>query len=437
MDPIGIDFGTTNSAIAVARAHDVRLAQFANASGERRSTFRSILYFDFDAPDRRGAPSIHAGPQAIERYLASSGHGRLVQSLKSHLASASFDKTTIGAKNWSLEDLVAAFLERLRAAAEADLGSLADSSTVVVGRPVRWAGAERPEDDDLAVRRLRAAFARAGFPQVIFEPEPLAAAYAYERSLDHDELVLVADFGGGTTDFCLLRVGPSRRAIGAALPVLSIDGVALAGDAFDGEIVAQAIAPKLGAGSRYRPRMATEGGREPLEIPGWIYRKLRRWHHLSFLRSRETLALLEDLRKQSLEPEKLRALLHVIEADLGLHLHRAVEETKIGLSNDVEAPLRFDDEPLSIDERVARPDFERWIGGSLEEIRAALDRTLASASVAPTEVDAVFLTGGSSLVPAVRRIFAERFGASRLRGGDELVSVGVGLALRARDLSRA
>lgn len=417
---LGLDFGTTNSAIASATGSDVRLASIEGAS-----TFRTVLYFD---PHELvgGRPAVLAGPFAIERYLSGDGSGRLIQSIKSHLASRLFERTMVFGRTFTLPELVALFLDRLFTSAERDLGPL-DRKRVVVGRPVRYASAERKEDDDLAIARMREGLALVGIEDPIFEPEPLAAAFSYERTLDHDELVLVADFGGGTSDFCLLRLGPRRRGVSE---VLAIDGVGIAGDAFDGEVVTHAIAPSLGLGSRYRRRLPT--GDDSLEMPTWIYTKLRRWHHLSFLKSRETMTLLDDLRKQSLEPEKVRALLHVVENDLGFHLYRTVEKTKLQLSQQSEAELLFD-EP-KIEAKVSRAAFDEWIANPLGEIGAALDRTLHKASVSPKDVDAVFMTGGTSLVPAVRQLFAKRFGEQKLRSGNELVSVALGLALRASTL---
>lgn len=431
MRPLGLDFGTTNSAIAVCESREdtVRLARYRTQSGTS-TTFRSILFFERD--DEKQRTEVFAGPSAIERYLETTS-GRLVQSIKSHLASRLFDSTQIFGRKYELPDLLGLLLDRLFREAEHDLGKL-ERRRVVVGRPVRFASGEKPEDDDFAVERLRTALARVGIEEPIFELEPLAAAHAYERTLDHDELVLVADFGGGTSDFCLLRLGPSRKRGERA--ILATDGVGVAGDAFDGEVVAHAVSPELGLGSRYRMRMpAGKRGAETMEMPAWIYGKLRRWHHLSLLRSKETLDLLDDLRKQSLEPHKVEALVHVIEAELGFHLYRAVEGTKRALSAADVTRLVFDDAPLRLDREIARGDFDAWIVPPLEAIASALDRTLQKANVSPRDVDAVFMTGGTSLVPAVRRAFAKRFGEEKLRSGDELVSVALGLALRAAELS--
>lgn len=438
---LGLDFGTTNSAVALADDGAPALVRFPSHRDDgaaETSTFRSVLYFDPHEPDRRGRPSAFAGPEAIARYLRGDGSGRLVQSLKSHLASRTFTKTSVFGRAYTLEDLVASFLSRLRAEAEARVGAL--GGRAVVGRPVRFVGAESDADDALAESRLRAALAQAGFDDVTFEPEPIAAAAHYERGLDHDELVLVADFGGGTSDFCLVRVGPSRRRAregrGGREDVLATDGVGLAGDAFDAAIVEHEIAPALGQGSRFEPQLATPEdlatGRT-IAVPSWIYGKLRKWHHLSFLKTKETLSLLQDLRKQSRRPDAIAALIHLVEADLGFHLYRAVEGTKVALSGAEQAELSFVDEPVEVHHPLARADFEGWIAPSLAEIEAAVERTLAKANVTAKEVDRVFTTGGTSLVPAVHACFARRFGEERLRSGDALTSVALGLAQRALD----
>ena len=168
-------------------------------------------------------------------------------------------------------------------------------------------------------------------------------------------------------------------------------------------------------------------------MPAWIYSQLRRWHHLSFLKSKKNMALFEDLFKQSLEPRKLAALISLVENDLGYELYRSVETTKVALSKAEAAPFQFHHADVELDAVVTRADFESWIAPELESIRSCVDRLLASTGVDARAVDRVFLTGGSSLVPAVRRIFVERFGEARVRSGNELTSVALGLALVCAD----
>ena len=422
---IGLDFGTTNSAIALATlGGKAELATFPE-DGHRTTTFRSVLYFDPEQREPTGKPRAVGGPNAITQYLQADTRGRLVQSMKSHLASPSFKHTAILGHSYTLEELIALVIRQLKETAEAQFGRLAER--VVVGRPAHFSGAEDEEGDKFALNRLRTAIQQGGFNQVEFELEPVAAAYQYEQQLDHDEIVLIADFGGGTSDFCLIQLGPAARQRGRRRDdILGTDGVAIAGDTFDSGMVRHLIAPHLGLGSEYRSLF-----NRILPVPLWLYEKFERWHHLSFLKTRETMELLRQIHFGALEPEKIEALIHVVEEDLGYHLFRAVERTKCGLSDAEISPFIFHEALVDIEEQVKRSAFETWINPHVLAIAHCVDRLLTHCGVQPSDVDSVFLTGGSSFVPAVRRIFVERFGESRLRGGDELTTVAKGLALRA------
>jgi hypothetical chaperone protein len=421
---LGLDFGTTNSAIALSDGEGPpRLARFAGP-GEPTPTFRSLLYFDRE--DERGPVEVHAGPAALVAYLERDVHGgRLIQSMKSFLASRLFSATEIFGRSYRLEQLIGTLLARLREEAEAELG--VPVRTAVVGRPVRFVGAAGDEDEALALSRLHASLVNAGFREVRFEYEPIGAARHYERGLTRDELLLIGDFGGGTSDFSLLRVGPGRARDGSG-SILGNDGVDVAGDAFDGRIVRHCVTPLLGRGAEF---VSFFGRRLP--VPDWLYAHLERWHHVSMLKSRRTLQLLLDLRREAVEPALLDRLLKVVENDLGFVLHRATEQTKRALSEGPAARFRIDHDVLQIDAEVSRADFEAWIAPELASIARCVDGLLARTGVAAGSVDRVFLTGGSSLVPAVRRIFEQRFAPERIRTGDEFTSVASGLALCAAE----
>jgi hypothetical chaperone protein len=409
---VGIDFGTTNSAVAVAApGQPARVLPLPTPTGTA-SYWRTVLCFE---PADDGAPMRSAaGPAAIARYADSEGVARLLQSIKSHLASSSFVDTSIFGKAFKLEELIGVYLRALRAAAaQVDLGRKA-----VVGRPVRYWGAEDADDDARAVGRMRAALALAGFDDVTFAYEPVAAAHAYAARLDRDELVLIADFGGGTSDFSVVEVGAGGRA-----QVWATSGVAVAGDAFDARMVDAVISPRLGKGTRYRVEL---GGEAP--VPAWIYNALRRWHQLSLLKSRSTTRLLERIATGALDREGIARLLHVVEDDLGLPLHAAIEKTKLALSHADRAGLDFARPGVRISDEVACAAFAAWIEPDLEAIDDAVGEALTAAGVAAGAIDRVFATGGSSLVPAVRARLAARFGAARIVGGEELTSVAAGLA---------
>ena len=418
---IGLDFGTTNSSIAVARPDRSSEAVLFSSGTGKTETYRSVLYFEPKSP-------ASTGPAAIERYLAADEKGRLIQSLKSFLASRLFTSTNVFGRQYTLEDLITIILRDLRTQAEAQIGSNSgsDSAPIVVGRPVRYSNANSEADNEFALGRLKKSIEKAGFGPVIFEYEPVAAAYFYESTLDHDELIMIGDFGGGTSDFSLLRVGPSarrNRAVNGG--ILGNEGVALAGDAFDARIVRNLVSPALGRGSQFH------SVDKILPMPTWVYSDLERWHYLSFLKSNDTLQMLRSIESHSLEPKKISALLHVVESDLGFNLHQSVQATKSALSSEMSTRFLFEDYSVRVEAAVKRSAFELWIKDELRKIRDCVDRLLQGTGVDAASIDRVFLTGGSSLVPVVRRIFEERFGGDKISSGSEFTSVARGLALRA------
>jgi hypothetical chaperone protein len=421
---IGIDFGTTNSSIARADSSDeVQLARFPYL-GNMTDAYRSLLYLEQAKEGGRNALKSWSGPEAIERYLSADTKGRLIQSLKSFLSSRTLQATEVFGRRYTLEDLIARILRDLRTKAADQFGI--EIKSAVVGRPVHFVGAEKPEDDIHAEDRLRSAFHSAGYESVEFEMEPIAAAHYYGSSLEHDELILIGDFGGGTSDFSLVHVGPGVRGkeMGSG-SIVGNAGVGIAGDAFDAKIIRHLVSPALGAGSELRSLGKI------LPAPNWVYIKLERWHHLSLLKAKDVLQMLKGVQAQSLEPEKIGALIHFIKEDLGFHLHRAVQKVKSELSNAPQATFQFSDGFVDLAARVERVSFEEWISEELGEIERCVDSLLGSSGIAPKDVDMVFLTGGSSFVPAVRRIFETRFGKERIRGGNEFTSVARGLALKA------
>jgi hypothetical chaperone protein len=432
---IGIDFGTTNSSIALATADGaVELVSFPTATGTTES-FRSVLYLEQLKQAGRTQIKSFTGPAAIEHYLQAEHKGRLIQSLKSYLTSRTLTGTEVFGRRYVVEELISRILTDLRMSAERQFDRPVRHATV--GRPVRFVGSENDEDDAFAVERLRQAFVRAGFESVEFEMEPIAAAYAYELTLNHDELILIGDFGGGTSDFSLLHVGPGVRSRGrTAEDLLGNSGLGLAGDSFDARIVRKLVSPALGSNSF--ERSYAQAADRPASIipavPAWIYANLERWHYLSFLKTRNVAEILRSARARAQEPEKIEALINLVEEDLGYQLHQAVQRLKIELSHEESAEFWFRDGSMDIVAAVTRAEFEGWISEELRSIERCVDELLANSKVDAREVDRVFLTGGTSFVPAVRRIFEARFGADRVRTGNEFTSVARGLALREAEM---
>jgi hypothetical chaperone protein len=422
---IGLDFGTTNSALALATSNGaVQLAQFR---GE--TTFRSILYFDEHDGARTSKLRVVAGPDAIHNYLNAKTPGRLIQSMKSYLASRLFIQTQILGETYALEELIGILLRYLRKSAEEQFGDL--GSALVVGRPVHFSGTKDDTDDEFAVNRLRAAFRNAGFESVHFLPEPVAAAYKYQQRLDHDELVLIADFGGGTSDFSLVQLRAESSAAGKAHSwVIGTDGVGIAGDTFDSKLVRNLVAPMLGLGSKYKSQFG-----KVLPVPNWLYEHLERWHYLSFLKTRKNLELLRKIRFQAIEPQKIEALIDLVDHDLGYRLYQSIERTKCTLSNEAQTAFRFNEAAVVIDEVVTGSQFEFWIDPEVLQISHCVDRLLSKCNIARKDVDTIFMTGGSSFVPAIRSLFEQKFGAETpIRAGQEFTSVAEGLAIHASTL---
>lgn len=403
---VGIDFGTTNTVIALPDgAGGTRSAMFGS-----ESIFRSVLCFWMEEA-RAGQRLRHAaGAAAIEAYLDDPLDSRLIMSMKTYLAQRSFVETRIFGRRFTLPELVAHFLREAVGAAGLDPAAL----RVVAGRPVRFAGGSA--DDAFGEERLREAFAAAGFPEVTIALEPEAAGWRFARGLTRPATVLVGDFGGGTSDFSVLRFVPGQ-------PVVQLGhaGVGVAGDMFDYRIIDHAISPLLGKHDSYRVF-----GKD-MPIPIAYFRSFANWHSLSLMRGPKTLREIADVAKTARYPERLRALLALIQDEQGFPLYRAVTATKAALSQAETAVLRFSHGAFEVDETLSRADFESWIAPDLAAMGGAIDRALAAAG--EPVVDHVFLTGGTSFVPAVRRLFDVRFDPAIVTAGGEFVSVAEGLAL--------
>jgi hypothetical chaperone protein len=408
---LGLDFGTTNSVAAIARDGMSQLVMLDGPAGPD-PVFRSALCF---WEDGKGV-EIEAGPWAIAEYLDFPEGSRFLQSFKSVAAMASFDQATIFDRRYRFEDLGKLFLDRMRARSRGTLDGKAPR--VVVGRPVDYAG-HRP-DEALARQRYDLMFGALG-SEVHYVYEPLGAAFSYASRLDEAATILVADFGGGTSDFSVVRIAePGARQ--RCLP-LGHAGVGIAGDRFDARIIDNLVMPLLGKGGSYR------SFDKVLEIPGGYFADFSDWSRLALMRNRRTLAELEKLRRNALDPEAIGRMIAVIEEELGYRLYDAVGQVKRALSVSKTALFAFSGAGLSIEAEVTRESFEQWIAPDVVRIEAAIDRALAAANVEAAAIDRVFLTGGTSLIPRLRQLFTERFGASRIAIGDELTSIAHGLAL--------
>lgn len=407
MASCGLDFGTSNSTVALPSGQ--ALAIDPKAPSPR--LFRSVLFFPEEAK------SVLAGYAAIEEYLERS-EGRFIQSVKGWLPSTSFTATQIRNKAFKLEDLIALLLRRIREAAESAAGTPLEE--VTLGRPAVFS--PDPAADANAEARLRRAAELAGFRDIRFLIEPIAAALAYEATLTRDELVLVADFGAGTSDLTLMRLGPGRGgARDRRADVVASGGIDIGGDRFDAAIMRHKLLRHFGAGSTYEQ----QGKHMP--IPNHILGKLLSWHEMSFIRERSTQQLIDRMLYASDNVPAIEALYDLVEENLGYRLFRAIEAAKIRLSAGDATTVDFEEARIAIHEPITRAEFEQFSAPLLEGLATTTKEVLDRAQVAPDAIDSVFLTGGSSQIPAVRRLFGAQFGDGKLRTADAFTSVAEGL----------
>lgn len=412
---IGLDFGTTNTVAALAEGGGC--AELVRFTDDQTTTavFRSALCF-WQQDGARGGIDHEAGPWAIAEYLDFPLGSRFIQSFKSVAASPLFESASVFNKRLRFEDLGRIFLERLVAHSGQALD--ARGARVVVGRPVSYAGARA--DAALARERYDRMFASLG-AEIHYVYEPLGAAFSFASRVTEPATILVADFGGGTSDFSVVRIDePSARP--RCVP-LSSTGVGIAGDRFDSRIVERLVLPLLGKGSSYR------SFDKILEIPGGYFTDFSDWSKLALMRNPRTLDALAKLRRSALEPDAIGRMIAIVENELGYPLYEAVGQVKRALSKEKQAEFRFTGGELDIACEVSRSDFESWIAPDVARIDACVEEALARSGISHAGIDRVFLTGGSSLTPVIRRIFAERFGEERIADGGELTSIAHGLAL--------
>jgi len=413
----GLDFGTSNSAIGVVRDGAATLVPV-----EGNATLLPTAVFFDAAGDQRAC----FGRAAIQAYI-DGADGRLMRSLKSILGSSLLDDATaLGRRRVAFADVILIFVKHMKARAEAFLGR--EIEHVVHGRPVRFVD-DDPEADARAEASLRAIAGRAGFREVSFVYEPIAAAYHYETTATREEIVLVADIGGGTSDFSLVRVGPERRhRTDRADDILANGGARIGGTDFDRNLSLDRVMPLLGLGST----LVTKN----LPMPRGIYSELASWAMINFLYQPKSVREIEALHAEARQPEKTERLLATVERRLGHQIALAVEQGKIALSDRAEVAIDLAFIENGLVAKASRQHFDAAIGEMTERLTQSVQRCIADAGLTPDRVKTLFLTGGSSQVPAVRKAIAAAIPAARIAGGSDFLSVALGLTERAARLSR-
>jgi hypothetical chaperone protein len=409
---LGIDFGTSNSLVGGWRDGRRVEALKLDPLAMDPTLMRTLLYF----PNR---DVCFYGAEAIKIYLENEMEGRFFRSFKSHLPNRSYLGTFLDNRVLTLENLIGIFLLELKKRAETALD--ASVETAVMGRPARYS--MDPVEDEFALHRMKKAAAFAGFKNVEFVPEPLAAAFDYRRNLTSEKLVLIGDFGGGTSDFTLIKIGPDPY---KKDDVLGLDGCSLAGDALDSLFMSQNLSEFFGSKARYKVSL----GRNVLTMPASVITRLNQPAHIVHLKEKETYEFIREVQKGTLSPEDHRAierLLILVEDQQIFSFFETIEKTKRGLSSQDQAEFSFDYPGLEINHRFERKTFETWALPAQEKIFAALDRCLSHAGATAADIDLVCLTGGSAQVPLIRQEFERRFGRKKLQTQSHFHSVLSGL----------
>ena len=406
----GVDFGTSNSTVGWVRPGQPTLLPLEDG----KATLPSVVFFNADDEQ------VRYGRAALADYLEGYD-GRLMRSLKSLLGTSLMDgQTEVAGRALPFRQLLGHFIGEVKRRAEREAGRGFDRA--VFGRPVYFVD-DDPEADRLAEDTLADIARSVGFAEIGFQYEPIAAAFDYESRIVREELVLIADIGGGTSDFSLVRLGPARaNRLDRRDDILATGGVHIGGTDFDKYLSLASVMPLLGHGSTLLSGAS---------VPSSYYFNLATWHTINQAYTRKSVAQLADLVRDAAEPDKLKRLQRLIDDRAGHWLAMRVEEAKIGLSDTPEVALDLDRlEPPEL-LRIHRDLFTGAIAGMIDSVGATVQRLLDEAGIGPERVDTVFFTGGSSGVASLRERIAAIVPDARRVEGDLFGSIGAGLAIDA------
>lgn len=419
----GLDFGTSNSTVGVikdGRAQMVPL-ELDPRTGETETTLPSALFFDFETND------ISFGRRAIAHYTQGE-FGRLMRSMKSVLGTSQMDEgTQIKNRVYSFNDIIGFFVQSLKQRAESFAGE--ELTQVVMGRPVHF-NDNHPELDSAAEARLGDIAKAVGFKEVSFQFEPIAAAYDYEQQVDGEELALIVDIGGGTSDFTIIRLSGSRiDQADRSQDILANHGVHIGGTDFDRHLSLATVMPYLGMNVRYKdiPELC---------MPKHYFVDLATWHRIHWLYEAKVLRDIQELRLRMQERAPVERLLTVLKQKAGHRLAGEVELAKIELSQHPQSWLdlsfldEYDAEPLR--HQATQTTMNDAIADDVARVFQTVNETLCQAGVNKSEIQTIFTTGGSTALPSIRHLIQSTFPEAKWVSGDLYNSVGKGLVLEAK-----
>ncbi len=396
---LAIDFGTSHSLVGALhkgqRIDNISVDPFSPDP----TLMRTLLYF----PD---ADNCFYGAEALKKYTEYEMEGRLFRSFKSHLPNRHYLGTVFANRVLSLENMIGLFLLELKKRAEAILN--VTITKAVIGRPARYS--MDPVADEFAIHRMKKAAEFAGFSDVIFIPEPLAAALEFRRGIDQEKTILIGDFGGGTSDFTIMKITPNGF---QKKDVLAVEGCPLAGDSLDSVFMSARLNRGFGAQINYRLPMSDN----IMTMPVSIMDRLNKPSQIVHLKERDTYEFIKEVRKCTLRPSDkalIDRLFIMLEDQQIFAFFEEIEKTKKNLSIKPTSSFKFDYPDLETAEVFSSFEFEDWSAKIKTEIFAALDRCLEQAGLQESQIEHVFLTGGTAHVPFIQNEFKQRFGAEKM-----------------------
>ena len=403
----GLDFGTSNSVITIT---DIKTKKVLFTHSDK-----SILYF----PAIKGANCI-VGSKAEEMFVEDNLKGRLLKSIKTILKQENFKYTWINGEQFTPEDLVSFIIAHFKKIAEEFLND--EISDVILGRPALFS--EENDLENLATERLMNAAKKAGFKNITLHFEPVAAAFSYEVNLTKDEKVLIADFGGGTSDFSIMNLSKNNIFnTNRNSDIIAYGGLYIGGDLFDSEIMWHKVSPSLGKGLTYRTY------NKEIEIPSIIYSELKHWERSFQLKESKLRKSLDKYYVFSGQNKKIDNLRVLIDSNNIYSLYKVIEQSKIDLSTKSESKITFQCNELYINDLITLAEFDKMINKHTSKIQSYLIDLMDNNNVSPKDIDAVFITGGSSSVVSIKNIFTKLFDIQKIHMGDAFNSVSYGLSL--------
>ncbi len=412
----GLDFGTSNSTLATSHHSETSLIALDGKS----PILKSAIFFDSEIKQ------YFIGQYGIDRYLEGE-KGRLMLSLKSILGSSLLNEKIAVCGKWiTYRDIIGLVIKYIKDTAEKQLN--AELSQVVFGRPVRYHDTNDTRDK-LAQDTMELIMKEQGFKEVSFQFEPIAAALDYESTISNEQLALIIDLGGGTSDFTIIKLNNKTKSTNREDDILANCGIHIGGTNFDKELSLHAIMPLLGKGSSM---LGMNGSK--LEVPVSLYYDLTSWHLLNNLYATKSINNIKDIYLASEQKLLIKRAINVLQKKLGHYLLQAAENSKIKLSTSLNDNIDLSKVEHDLQVFISRDNFESYCHNLLNGLQNTIQTTLTTAGINANQIDSVFLTGGTTQIPSVHYMIRGIFPNSQLITGDIYGSVGKGLAIAAAQL---